>query len=103
MTFSTDSRDTTAMLDRVAAGSPAALEQLLSLHRPYLKRVIEMRMEPALRTRVDASDVAQEAQIMITKQHRTIHQTPSDVVSNLDSAEKRSISSEISDDGILVQ
>jgi RNA polymerase sigma-70 factor (subfamily 1) len=68
MTFSTDSHDTTAMLDRVAAGSPAALEHLLSLHRPYLKRVIEMRMEPALRARIDASDVAQETQIMITKQ-----------------------------------
>ena len=68
MTFSTDSYDTNAMLDRVAAGSPAVLEHLLSLHRPYLKRVIEMRMEPALRTRVDASDVAQETQIMITKQ-----------------------------------
>ena len=68
MTFSTDSHDTTAMLDSVAAGSPAALEHLLSLHRPYLKRVIEMRMEPAMRTRIDASDVAQETQIMITKQ-----------------------------------
>jgi RNA polymerase sigma-70 factor (subfamily 1) len=67
MAFSTDSHDTTAMLDRVAAGNSPALEQLLSLHRPYLKRVIEMRMEPALRTRVDASDVAQETQIMICK------------------------------------
>ena len=67
MAFSTDSHDTTAMLDKVAAGSPAALEHLLALHRPYLKRVIEMRMEPALRTRVDASDVAQETQIVITK------------------------------------
>ena len=66
MAFSTDSHDTTAMLDKVAAGSPAALEHLLALHRPYLKRVIEMRMEPALRTRVDASDVAQETQIVIT-------------------------------------
>jgi RNA polymerase sigma-70 factor (ECF subfamily) len=66
MAFSTDSDDTIAMLDRVAAGNPAALEHLLELHRPYLKRVIEMRMEPALRTRVDASDVAQETQIMIT-------------------------------------
>ena len=66
MAFSNDSEDTTAMLDRVAAGNPTALEHLLQLHRPYLKRVIEMRMEPALRTRVDASDVAQETQMMIT-------------------------------------
>ena len=66
MAFSTDSHETTVMLDRVAAGSSAALDHLLELHRSYLKRVIEMRMEPALKTRVDASDVAQETQIMIT-------------------------------------
>ena len=67
MAFSTDSADTSAMLDKVAAGNSNALEHLLRLHRPYLIRVIEMRMEPALSTRVDASDVAQETQIMITR------------------------------------
>jgi len=65
MAFSTDSADTTAMLDAVAAGIPAALARLLQRHHPFLKRVIEMRMGPALRSRVDASDVAQETQIMI--------------------------------------
>ena len=67
MAFSTDSDDTTALLDRVAAGDSAALERLLRLHRPYLKRVVQMRMEPALRARVDASDVVQEAQLVIAK------------------------------------
>jgi RNA polymerase sigma-70 factor (subfamily 1) len=67
MAFSTDSDDTTAMLDKVAAGNPTALERLLEAYCPFLKRVIEMRLEPALRSRVDASDVAQEAQIMISK------------------------------------
>ncbi len=68
MTISTDSQETAAMLDRVAAGDPAVLEQLLSLHRPYLKRVIEMRMEPALRPRVDASElrVSETRWIMLT-------------------------------------
>ena len=67
MAFSTDCDDTAALLDRVADGNPAALEHLLRLHRPYLKRVIQMRMEPALRARVDASDVVQETQLVITK------------------------------------
>jgi RNA polymerase sigma-70 factor (ECF subfamily) len=67
MAFSTDSDDTTGLLDRVAAGNPAALERLLRLHRPYLKRLIQMRMAPALRARVDASDVVQEAQLVISK------------------------------------
>ena len=67
MAFSIDSEDTATMLDKVAAGSPTALERLLEVHRPFLKRVIEMRMERALRSRIDASDVAQEAQIMISR------------------------------------
>ena len=67
MAFSTDSSDTTDLLGRVASGDAAALERLLQLHRPYLKRVIQMRMDPNLRARVDASDVVQEAQIVITK------------------------------------
>ena len=60
MAFSTDSDDTTVLLDRVAAGDPTALERLLRLPRPYLKRVIQMRMQPALKVRVDASDVVQD-------------------------------------------
>ena len=67
MTFSTDSNDTTALLDRVANGNAGALDRLLELLRPYLKRIIHMRMEPALRARVDASDVVQETQVVITK------------------------------------
>lgn len=67
MAFSVDSADTAALLDQVVAGSPKAIEHLLQEHRPFLKRGIEMRLEPALRSRVDASDVAQEAQMV--KQH----------------------------------
>lgn len=67
MAFSTDSDSTAALLDRVAAGNRAALDRLLELHRPYLKRIIQMRMDPALRSRVDASDVVQETQLVITK------------------------------------
>ena len=67
MTFSTDSADTSKLLNQVAMGHVAALERLLRLHRPYLKRVIEMRMEPALSARIDASDVVQETQVVIAK------------------------------------
>jgi RNA polymerase sigma-70 factor (ECF subfamily) len=77
MTFSTDSDDTTALLDRVAAGDVVALGHLLNLHRPYLKRVIDMRMDPALRARVDASDVVQETQVEIAKDiEKFIQQRP---------------------------
>lgn len=67
MAFSTDSDQTSVLLERVAAGNPAALDRLLRLHRGYLRRVVQGRMEPALSARVDASDVVQETQFVIAK------------------------------------
>ena len=67
MAYSSESDDTIALLDRIADGDPTALERLLRLHRPYLKRIVQVRMEPALKARVDESDVVQEAQIVITR------------------------------------
>ena len=67
MTYSTDSDQTRDLLQRVAAGNPAALERLLRLHRPYLKRVVQSRMDPAMTARIDASDVVQEAQVVIAQ------------------------------------
>ncbi len=67
MPFSTDSDQTASLLERVAAGSPSALEHLLQLHRPYLKRLVQLRLDPAVAVRVDASDVVQETQIVIAK------------------------------------
>ena len=58
---------TSVLLERVAGGNSSALERLLRLHRPYLKRVVQMRMEPALAARVDASDIVQETQAVIAK------------------------------------
>ena len=67
MAFSSDSDQTSALLERVAAGNVAALERLLRLHRPYLKRVVEMRMDPVLTARLDPSDVVQETQVVIAE------------------------------------
>ena len=65
MANSTDSQDTAALLEEIAGGDAAALEQLLELHRPYLNRLVRMRIEPALNARVDVSDVVQEVQLVI--------------------------------------
>ncbi len=67
MAFSTDCDQTSVLLERVAAGNPAALDRLLRLHRGYLRRVVQGRIEPALTARVDASDVVQETQVVIAK------------------------------------
>jgi RNA polymerase sigma-70 factor (ECF subfamily) len=58
-----DSADTQNLLERVEAGDPAAPDLLLARHRPFLCQLVELRLDPRLRARVDPSDVVQEAQV----------------------------------------
>jgi RNA polymerase sigma-70 factor (ECF subfamily) len=51
------------LLSRVRAGDRQALDRLLALHRGFLRRVVELRLDRRLRARVDASDIVQEAQL----------------------------------------
>jgi RNA polymerase sigma-70 factor (ECF subfamily) len=61
--ISADSAETENLLALVRAGDRGAFDQLFALHRPYLRRVVELRMDHRLRSRVDPSDVVQEAQM----------------------------------------
>lgn len=65
MGLSTDSDQTSELMQRIADGSSAAIERLLAIHRPYIKRVVQSRISPDLSPRVDASDIVQEAQLVI--------------------------------------
>ncbi|MCA9217288.1 MAG: sigma-70 family RNA polymerase sigma factor [Planctomycetales bacterium] len=65
MTYSSDSEQTSDLLDRVAGGSKSAMEELLQLYRPYLRRLVSARISPELKRRVDPSDVIQDAQLAI--------------------------------------
>lgn len=56
-----ESDSTARLLAEVAGGRESALAQLLAEHRPYVRQVIHMRIDPVLRARVDPSDVVQEA------------------------------------------
>jgi RNA polymerase sigma-70 factor (ECF subfamily) len=58
-----DSAETRGLLELARAGDRAACERLFARHRSYLRRVIELRLDPRLRPRVDPSDVVQEAQL----------------------------------------
>ena len=62
-----DSAETKRLLGRVAAGEPQAWDRLVARHRAYLKQVVALRLDPALRARLDASDVVQEAEIEATR------------------------------------
>jgi RNA polymerase sigma-70 factor (ECF subfamily) len=58
-----DSEATDDLLRQVLAGDRAAFDRLFSRCRPYLRRVIGLRMDPRLRPRLDPSDVVQEAEL----------------------------------------
>jgi RNA polymerase sigma-70 factor (ECF subfamily) len=62
-----DSRETQALLEQIADGDPQACARLLERHRPRLLDFVDAHLDPQLRTRLDASDVVQEAQMEATR------------------------------------
>ena len=53
--------EVTHLIDRLRAGDRRALGELFDRYRDRLRRMVELRMDPRLRARLDASDVLQEA------------------------------------------
>jgi RNA polymerase sigma-70 factor (ECF subfamily) len=58
-----DSAQTQSLLEQAQTGDRQAFEELFARHRPYLRQLVELRLDPKLRTRVDPSDVVQEAHL----------------------------------------
>jgi RNA polymerase sigma-70 factor, ECF subfamily len=56
-----DSTEIVRLLDRAAAGDKAAIDDLLAQQRATLRALVVIRLDPAVRARVDPSDVVQEA------------------------------------------
>lgn len=55
--------DPESFVDSVLRGDRANAERLLGAQRPYLRRVVDVRMDEVLRVRVDPSDIVQETQL----------------------------------------
>ena len=55
------SDDHKALLEEAKSGSPKALQQLLVVHRPRLRKMVSIRLHPMVKTRVDESDILQDA------------------------------------------
>jgi RNA polymerase sigma-70 factor (ECF subfamily) len=53
--------EATHLIERLRAGDRDALADLFESYRDRLRRMVELRMDPRLRARLDASDVLQEA------------------------------------------
>jgi RNA polymerase sigma-70 factor (ECF subfamily) len=57
------SADTARLLEQARAGDQAALNELFGRHRPRLRRMVDLRLDRRLQSRIDASDVIQEAYV----------------------------------------
>jgi RNA polymerase sigma-70 factor (ECF subfamily) len=62
-----NSTHTDQLLQRAIAGDQQAVNDLISNHRTYLRKLVDLRMEDELRARVDPSDVVQETQLVASK------------------------------------
>ena len=58
-----DALNTQELLDQAKAGNADAVEQLFAKHREPIRRMIDLRLDPAIVQRLDASDVVQEVLI----------------------------------------
>jgi RNA polymerase sigma-70 factor (subfamily 1) len=62
-----DSTQTDRMLLRIQNGDRSALDEILGMHRSYLRRLIDLHLETHLLARVDPSDVVQETQLEVSR------------------------------------
>jgi RNA polymerase sigma-70 factor (ECF subfamily) len=61
--------ETQELLAQARQGEAAAVERLLTAHREPLRRMIGLRLDPALAARVDASDIVQD---VLLEAHRRL-------------------------------
>jgi RNA polymerase sigma-70 factor (ECF subfamily) len=54
------SPETQELLDKARQGEAGAVDRLLARHRDPVRRLVDMRLDPALARRMDASDIVQE-------------------------------------------
>jgi RNA polymerase sigma-70 factor (ECF subfamily) len=60
---STDSTETQQLLTQICTGDRSAFNELFDRHRMDLRRAVQLRLDRQLRSRIDESDVVQEAQM----------------------------------------
>ncbi|MBM3993434.1 MAG: sigma-70 family RNA polymerase sigma factor [Planctomycetes bacterium] len=58
-----DADKTQSLLDKAGAGDADAVDQLLAQHREPIRRMIDLRLDPAIVQRLDASDIVQDVLI----------------------------------------
>jgi RNA polymerase sigma-70 factor (ECF subfamily) len=62
-----EASQTEQLLEQARQGDAAAVDQLLARHREPVRRLIDLRLDPAIVQRVDASDVVQEVLLEVSR------------------------------------
>ncbi len=71
-----DAEQTEELLADARRGDGDAVNRLLEGHRGAVRRMIDLRMDPVLKRRVDASDIAQEVMIEANRRLRDYLRNP---------------------------
>src|SRR5436190_11746594 len=71
-----NSAETQELLDKAKHGDRQAVETLLARHREPVRRMIDLRLDPAIVQRVDASDVVQEVLIEASRRLQDYLKSP---------------------------
>ena len=72
-----DASSVQQLLDQAKAGNADAVDQLLARHREPIRRMIDLRLDPAIAQRLDASDVVQEVLIEANRRLQDYLKAPS--------------------------
>jgi RNA polymerase sigma-70 factor (ECF subfamily) len=72
-----NSAETDRLLQQIRGGEQVAIDRLFARHRPELRRLVQLRLDPKLRPRLDPSDVVQEAQMeALRRLDHYLHEPP---------------------------
>jgi RNA polymerase sigma-70 factor (ECF subfamily) len=71
-----DPNNTQELLEKARQGNADAVDQLLARHREAVRRMIDLRLDPAIVQRLDASDVVQEVLIEANRRLQNYLQSP---------------------------
>src|SRR5262245_46376580 len=72
-----DAMTTLELLEQVKQGDAQAVDALLARHREPVRRMIDLRLDPAIVQRVDASDVVQEVLLEASRRLQEYLRRPS--------------------------
>jgi RNA polymerase sigma-70 factor, ECF subfamily len=71
-----DTGETLNLLAQARTGDRAAFNRLFEYYRPYLLRMVQLRMDDRMRRRVDASDVVQETHLEALRRFQAYLDSP---------------------------